>query len=346
VSTDIILFLLQDAITNAAIYALLALALILVFTVTRVIFVPQGEFVSYGALTLASMQQGVLPGTAWVLLLLGLLAVAVELVTAVMRREVLRALPVCLLYILYPVAALAVLHWLPLKQLPQILQVLITLAIVLPIGPFLYRVVFEPLANASVLVLLIAAVAAHLALVGLGLLAFGAEGARTIPLSNITFDLFSIPMTGQSVAVIAISGLLIVALFWLFGHTLYGKALRATAVNRTGARLVGIKPELSGRICFALAAAIGAISGILISPITAIYYDSGFLFALKGFVAAIIGGLASYPIAAFGALAVGIIESFSSFWASSFKEAILFALVIPILLWRSLTTKALPEEHE
>lgn len=345
-NTEIVLFLLQDAITNAAIYALLALALILVFTVTRVIFVPQGEFVSYGALTLASMQQGFVPGTAWVLLLLGVLACAVELIAAVVRRDILRSLPACTVYLLYPAAALVVLHSVPLKEIPQILQVLITLAVVLPLGPALYRVVFEPLANASVLVLLIAAVAAHLALVGMGLLAFGAEGARTLPLSNMSFDVLSIPITGQSAAVIAISGSLIVVLFWLFGHTLYGKALRATAVNRTGARLVGIKPELSGRICFALAAGIGATSGILISPITAIYYDSGFLFALKGFVAAIIGGLTSYPVAAFGALTVGIIEAFSSFWASSFKEAILFALVIPILLWRSLTTRALPEEHE
>ena len=79
---------------------------------------------------------------------------------------------------------------------------------------------------------------------------------------------------------------------------------------------------------------------MLIGPITTIYYDSGFLISLKGFVGAIIGGLSSYPLAAAGALLVGLIESFSSFWASAFKEVIVFTLIIPVLLWRSLTTHA------
>src|SRR5471032_3713208 len=77
----------QDGITNGAIYALLALALVLVFAVTRVIFIPQGEFVTYGALTLASLQLGKLPGTAWLLLGAGLAVAAVELVQALRSEE-------------------------------------------------------------------------------------------------------------------------------------------------------------------------------------------------------------------------------------------------------------------
>ncbi len=96
--------------------------------------------------------------------------------------------------------------------------------------------------------------------------------------------------------------LLIVGLWLFFGYTLYGKALRATAVNRLGARLVGIRTPLSGQIAFLLASVIGAISGILIVPITTLYYDTGFLIGLKGFVAAIIGGLVSYPLTAVAAL--------------------------------------------
>jgi len=138
--------------------------------------------------------------------------------------------------------------------------------------------------------------------------------------------------------VIATSFSLIAALALFFGRTLYGKALRATAVNRAGARLVGIPPDFAGALTFALGALLCAFSGVLIGPITTVYYDSGFLVGLKGFVGAIIGGLASYPIAAAGALLVGLIESFSSFWASAFKEVIVFTLIIPVLLWRSLTT--------
>ena len=76
----------------------------------------------------------------------------------------------------------------------------------------------------------------------------------------------------------------------------------------------------------------------MIAPVTTMYYDSGFILGLKAFIAAIIGGLVSYPLAAAGALLVGLLESFSSFWASAYKEVIVFTLIIPVLLWRSLTT--------
>ncbi len=121
--------------------------------------------------------------------------------------------------------------------------------------------------------------------------------------------------------------------------------MRATALNRVGARLCGVSPSFAGALTFTLAALLCAFSGVLIGPITTVYYDSGFLVSLKGFVGAIIGGLASYPLAAAGALFVGLIESFSSFWASAFKEVIVFTLIIPVLLWRSLTTHHHEEEE-
>ena len=138
---------------------------------------------------------------------------------------------------------------------------------------------------------------------------------------------------------------LILALYVLFGRTLVGKALRATAVNRLGASLVGISPTFSGRLAFGLAGLIGAAGGILVSPITTIYYDTGFLIGLKGFVAAIIGGLVSYPVAAAAAILVGVIESFASFAASDLKEVIVFMIIVPILLARSYGTTQLEDEE-
>jgi branched-chain amino acid transport system permease protein len=196
-----------------------------------------------------------------------------------------------------------------------------------------------------VLVLLIVSVAVHLSLVGLGLLFFGAEGSRTTPFSEARFDLGTLTVSGQTLWVLGASAALILALYLFFGRTLYGKALRATAINRVGARLMGIPPALAGKLSFTLAAGIGALSGILIAPITTMYYDTGFLVGLKGFVAAIIAGLASYPLAAAGAILVGLLESFSSFWASAFKEVIVFTLIIPVLLWRSLTSHHAEEEE-
>jgi len=145
--------------------------------------------------------------------------------------------------------------------------------------------------------------------------------------------------------VLVSSVMLITALYLFFERTLYGKALRATAINRIGARLMGISTVMAGKLSFLLAALIGAFSGILIAPITTIYYDTGFLIGLKGFVGAIVGGLASYPVAAAGAVLVGLLESYSSFWASAFKEVIVFTLIIPVLVWRSLTTHHVEEDE-
>ena len=343
---QIALLLGQDGITNGAIYALLALALVLVFAVTRVIFIPQGEFVSFGALTLVMVQAGTIPATLWLLLGAGVFASILDARMALRAGHPGRMVRSVGWNVVYPLALAAAFYVLPVKTLPMAVQVVLALAVVVPMGPLMYRLVFEPIASASVLILLIVSVAVHVGMVGLGLLFFGAEGSRTPPFSDARFDVGPMIVSGQSIWVVVASFALIVGLYLFFERTLYGKALRATAINRVGARLMGISPALAGRLTFFLAALIGALSGVLIAPITTIYYDTGFLIGLKGFVGAIIGGLASYPIAAAGALLVGLLESFSSFWASAYKEVIVFTLIIPVLLWRSLKGSHLEEEEE
>ncbi len=342
---EVALLLAQDGVVNGAIYALLAAALVLVFSVTRVIFIPQGEFVAFGALTLAALQAGKVPGTLWLLTATGVALALLDGVRLV-RAGAARRLPVALAASLGPPAALgALLALVPPAALPGWLQVPLALALVVPLGPGLYRLVYEPLAGASVLVLLIVSVALHLALVNVGLLAFGAEGVRTTPFSGGRLALGPVPVSAQALWVVGFCVALLAALSVFFGSTTLGKALRASAMNRTGARLVGIRPALMGRWCFGLAALVGAFSGVLVAPITTIYYDNGFLIGLKGFVGAIVGALASYPLAAAGALLVGLVESVASFEASAYKEAIVFGLVVPVLLWRSLRTHRVEEEE-
>ncbi len=340
----------QDGITSGAIYALLALALVLVFSVTRVIFIPQGEFVAYGALTLAAIQSGHAPQTTWLLLAMGGLTFLYETVTvmrsAELRRTAARRLGVLAgKYLAFPLAVYWVAQQYSAQSMPMLAQIALTLLIVVPLGPMLYRLAYQPLAEASTLVLLIVSVGVHFALVGLGLVMFGAEGSRTTAFSEARFEVGSLSVSGQSLWVVGVSALLIGALYFYFERTIQGKALRATAVNRLGARLVGIGTTQAGRLSFTLAAAMGALCGILIAPLTTVYYESGFLVGLKGFVGAIVGGLVSYPVAAAGALLVGLLESYSSFWASAFKEVIVFTMIIPVLLWRSLTSKHVEEEE-
>jgi len=336
-----------DGVTNGAIYALLALATVLVFAITRVIFIPQGEFVAYGAITLAMLQGGNpvgsvwqrwgdLPGTVWLLLAVALLAVVVDVVQGYRR-----ALPQGQVWwsaaktLAVPVAVFLVAWFAGPRGWPLWAQSLFTLAIVTPLGPLVYRLAYEKVADASVLVLLIVSVGVHFALTGLGLVFFGAEGFRNPSFWDERFQIGAMTLSGQTIIIFGATFVLMASLFVFFERTLRGKALRATAVNRLGARLMGISTSGAGRLSMGLAAFIGALSGLLIGPSTTIFYDSGFLIGLKGFVAAIFGGLASYPAAAVGALFVGLLESFGSFWASAFKEVIVFTLILPVLLWRS-----------
>jgi branched-chain amino acid transport system permease protein len=345
-TADIFLFLAQDGLTNGAIYALMALALVLVFAVTRIIFVPQGEFLAYGALTLGTLQAGKLPGTVWLLLGMGVAAFAFDAAAALRRTRATSLLPSAAWNLLLPGSVCALAWSLAGRALPLPAQLMLTALLVVPLGPLLYRIAYQPIAHAPVLVLLIVSVALHLALSGIGLLLFGPEGLRTTPFSEQSLQIGVLLVTGQSLWVYGCSLLLVALLYLFFGRTLYGKALRATAVNRIGARLSGISTVLAGKASFLLAAAIGVFSGVLIAPITTIYYDTGFLVGLKGFVGAIIGGLVSYPLALAGALLVGLLEAFASFWASAYKEVIVFTLIIPVLLWLSLRTRHDEEEED
>jgi branched-chain amino acid transport system permease protein len=340
----------QDGIASGAVYVLLALALVLVFSITRVIFIPIGEFLAFGALTMAALQSGKVPQSAALMLVLGVATFLMDatglLRSAAGQADRPRALSLSFAkFVLYPLAVFFVARSAEGTAWPMLAQLLLTFAIVAPMGPMVYRLAFQPVAESPVLVLLIVAVAVHMVLLGVGLFLFGAEGSRTTAFSEAAFNVGTLTISGQSIVVIVTALLLIGALYLYFDRTLSGKALRATAVNRRGARLVGIGTTQAGRLAFLLASSIGTLCGVLIAPITTIYYDSGFLMGLKGFVGAIIGGLASYPLAAGGALMVGLLEAYSSFYASALKEVIVFTLIIPVLVWRSIAHPQVDEEE-
>ena len=328
--------LLVDGVTNGAIYALLAMATVLLFAVTRVIYIPQGEYVAFAALTVGMMQLGQVPGTVWFLLAMaGLVAVLDAVADWRAGRGAHGVVLHALRTLAFPVAVSVLTIWLAPQRPPLLVQALLTLALVTPFGGLIYRLAYQSLADASVLVLLIVSVGVHFALTGLGLLFFGAEGFRNPSFWDERFALGAVTLSGQTLIIFAATVALIVGLWLFFERSLAGKALRATAVNRLGARLMGISSNAAGRLSFTMAAFIGALSGLLIGPTTTVFYDSGFLIGLKGFVAAVFAGLASYPAALAGAMVVGVLEAFSSFWASAFKEVIVFTFILPVLLWRS-----------
>ena len=339
---DIALFLGQDGLVNGVIYGLLAIALVFVFMVTRVIFISQGDLVAYSALSMASLGGAKTPGTFWLLICLSAIVFATESWRWKKGLQVdWRSTLIWALF--FPVMATFCVLALPADSLAG--NILTTICIITPLGPLLYRFIFRPIANASVLFLLIAAVTLHGILVGFSLLFFGAEGWRIPLFTDQGLSIGNVAIKGQSLIVVFVTISLVALLFLFFEKNIFGKALRATAINRTGAKLVGIPIEFCGDLSFAMAAFIAAISGILIAPLSTIYYDTGFLIGLKGFVAAIIGGLVSFPLALFGALLVGQLEAFSSFWASAYKEVIVFTLILPVLFWRSLRSRHVEDDE-
>ncbi|MFI5013434.1 MAG: branched-chain amino acid ABC transporter permease [Hyphomicrobiales bacterium] len=343
---EIALLLAEDGIANGAIYVLVGLGIVLVFVVTRVVFVPFGDILAYTALTLGALERHRLPGTVWLVLTLAVIASVMEgarLLGETRLRELPRTLALYAALPLLPAAAVVLLAG---RELPMPVAIALTLALVLPIGPLLYRIAFRPLADASVLVLLMVAVALHFAVSGLALFYFGPEGVRTQPLTRAVLRLGDLVIPGQTLIILVGSALVCVLLFLIFAKTTIGKALRATAVNRLGASLCGISPSHTGATAFLFASALAGISGVIVAPVATLYYDSGFIIGLKAFVGAIIGGLVSYPMAAAGAIFVGLLESYAAFWSSAFKEVIVFSALIPVLIWRSLAFGNLAEGED
>ena len=344
---DIALILGIDGIATGSIYVLVGLGLVLIFSVTRVVFVPFGDIAAFSALTLAAFETGRMPATIALVLTLALLAMATEVGSLARRGETRRIPQAVALWGLLPALPCAA-AWLAARPgVPAAVHVAIAVLLVVPIAPLLARVVFQPIADASVLVLLIVSLALHFLLSGLGLLFFGPEGSRTQPLAGGSIALgdgFSV--SGQVVLMVGAAIVLSGLFFLVFERTVAGKALRATAVNRVGARLVGIRPARTALLAYGSASLLAGLIGVLIAPVTTMYYDSGFIIGLKAFVAALIGGLVSYPMTAIGALAVGVVESFASFWSGALKDVIVFSLLIPVLLARSFFSVHEEEEEE
>ncbi len=333
-------------LANGAVYLRAGLGLVLIFSVTRVVFVPFGDIAAFAALSLAAFERGNMPATISMIGVMAVLAVVVEVGSLLRRGEVRRIPRAVLAWGLLPLIPCAIAGFVAGAAVPAAVHVAAAVLLVVPLAPLVARIVFQPIADASVLVLLIVSLALHFLLSGLGLLFFGPEGSRTNALAEgaLTFGGYSV--SGQVILMVT-SAVVLSGLFFLaFEHTVTGKALRATAVNRVGARLVGIRPARTALLAYGGASLLGGMIGVLIAPVTTMYYDSGFIIGLKAFVAAIIGGLVSYPLTALGGLAVGLVESFASFWSGALKDAIVFSLLIPGLLLLSFLGAGVEEEVE
>lgn len=208
------------------------------------------------------------------------------------------------------------------------------------LGGAMYRLAIFPARHATALTLLIITIAMHLALKGTLLLVWG-----TNPYGLPAFSpgppvrVLTAVISRQSLWVLAVTVVTLVALYLFFTRTIRGKSLRACAVNPIAARLVGIRVDRMGLLAWILAGGLGGLAGVLITPLTLATYDMGLILGLKGFVGAVVVGLVSYPWTVSACIAFGIVESLGAgLISSNYRDAIAFGVLIAVLLWRALRT--------
>ncbi|CAA9262329.1 MAG: High-affinity branched-chain amino acid transport system permease protein LivH [uncultured Acetobacteraceae bacterium] len=213
--------------------------------------------------------------------------------------------------------------------LAAFLAVLATVAV----GLLLHRLAIEPARGASAVTLIIITIGASIFLRGVAQVAFdkrfhqlpGFSGSDPIPLLGAA-------ILPQSFWVLGGAVLIFLGLWLFLERTLAGKAVRATAANRLAARLVGVDTAKVLALSFGVSAGIGAAAGVLVTPITLTSYDVGTLLALKGFAAAMLGGMGSPLGAVVGGLMVGLLEALGAGYVSSaYKDAVAFLVIVAVL---------------
>ncbi len=208
---------------------------------------------------------------------------------------------------------------------------------VVGVGTFaaiLYRMALRPARDSSPLTMIIITIGAALSIRGVALAIWGTEPYAMPPFSSgEPLQLAGAVIRLQSLWVLGVTLLLQPLLHVFFTRTILGRSLRACAVNRLAARLMGIRTDRMALLAFGLSGAVGALGGIIITPIIYATYDMGLMLSLKGFVAAVMGGLVNYPAAVAGGFLLGILESLGAGLVSSgYKDAIAFVALFAILL--------------
>lgn len=215
--------------------------------------------------------------------------------------------------------------------------VALSLAVVVPsvVGVLLDKLAIEPVKGGETVPLIIVTIGASMAIRGLVQVWVGKS---TFSLPSFSGDapitILGATLLPQSLWVLGVTAAVVAVLWYFFNRTLRGKAMLATSINRHAAQMVGINTRWVLVVSFAMSAALGALGGILIAPITMTSYDVGIMLGLKGFVAAVVGGLGSGAGAVIGGLLVGVIEAMGAGYVSSaYKDAIPFVLILVFLFF-------------
>ncbi|MEI2782087.1 MAG: branched-chain amino acid ABC transporter permease [Candidatus Competibacter sp.] len=219
--------------------------------------------------------------------------------------------------------------------LPLSLAAIVATLITVLVGLLLERFAIEPALGASVVATIIITIGAAIFLRGIAMLLWGKDFHSLPAFSGDTpIRIGGATLLPQSLWVLGVTVALVVLVRLFFDRTLLGKALLACSFNRAAAQLVGINVRVMLRLAYGLSAGLGALAGILIAPITFSSYEAGVMLGLKGFSAAIVGGIGNPMGAVAGGLLLGVLESLGAGLISSgYKDAIAFLFVLMVLFF-------------
>jgi branched-chain amino acid transport system permease protein len=224
--------------------------------------------------------------------------------------------------------------FLALAGVPLLFAAIIAVVATTAIGLALHRFTIEPARGGGPVVAIMITIGASIFLRGMAQIVFDRRFHSLPPLfSADPIQVGGAAILPQSLVVLASATIIVIALWLFIERTVLGKAVVATAANRLAARLIGVDTARIVDLSFGVSAAIGAIAGVLITPITLTSYDAGTMLALKGFASAMLGGIGSAPGAVIGGLVVGMIEALAAGYVSSnYKDAVAFLIILVVLL--------------
>jgi branched-chain amino acid transport system permease protein len=218
---------------------------------------------------------------------------------------------------------------------PLLPAVVVVVPMVVMVAVLIERLCIAPIRKMTPLLSIILTLGISTALKAIMLLIWGpqARGLPAFPGRDIV--LAGVSIRSQELWILGISAVVGAAVVWAYEHTLLGKAMRACAEQPVAARLVGISPRMATMIAFGVAGFVGAVAGLVGSPIYFSSWDYGLGLGLKGFVAATLGGLVSLRVALFGGLLLGVLENLvAGYIDTGYRDAVAFLVLLLVLLVR------------
>jgi branched-chain amino acid transport system permease protein len=219
--------------------------------------------------------------------------------------------------------------------LPLLVVVLLVVPFVILVSVLIERVAIAPVKKMTPLVSIILTLGVSTALKAIMLLVWGPEARSLVAFPGENFTIAGVSIRSQELWILGVAAVLGYAVVWFYEHTLHGKALRACAEQPVAARLVGISPRTATLVAFAIAGLVGAVAGLIGSPIYFASWEHGLTLGLKGFVAATLGGLVSFRVAFLGGLMLGVLENWvAGYLDSGYRDAVAFIVLVLVLVLR------------